>query len=146
MKQHNFKVGDRVRVVKPIGSGGYYSLGATAVIDLVDEENGGCDVVFDHFDAAMKEVGFWVWNREIELIEPAGQSRKASAVESTANIAVGIGVALATQYAAFPLLGIENVSHAQHFALTAVFTAVSFVRSYSLRRAFNWLHAKGILK
>jgi hypothetical protein len=61
-----------------------------------------------------------------------------SAVESVANIAVGAGVAYATQEAVFPLFGI-HVPTSSHLLITAIFTAVSFVRSYCLRRLFNSL-------
>ena len=67
-----------------------------------------------------------------------GQSRRMSALESGVNIAVGIGVAFATQVAVFPLFGL-HASTGQHLALTALFTAVSFVRSYVIRRCFERL-------
>ena len=67
-----------------------------------------------------------------------GQSRRMSALESGANIAVGIGVAFATQIAVFPLFGL-HASAGEHMAITGIFTAVSFVRSYALRRAFERL-------
>lgn len=67
-----------------------------------------------------------------------GQSRRMSALESGANIAVGIGVAFATQVAVFPLFGL-HASAGEHMAITGIFTAVSFVRSYALRRAFERL-------
>ena len=66
------------------------------------------------------------------------QSRRMSALESGANIAVGIGVAFATQVAVFPLFGL-HASASDHAAITLIFTAVSFVRSYALRRAFERL-------
>lgn len=66
------------------------------------------------------------------------QSRAMSAVESVANVAVGFGVALATQAAVFPLFGIR-ASVADNVAIALIFTAVSIVRSYALRRLFNRL-------
>lgn len=66
------------------------------------------------------------------------QSRRMSAIESAANIAVGFGVALATQVAVFPLFGL-HASAGQHVAISLLFTAVSFVRSYAIRRAFERL-------
>jgi hypothetical protein len=64
------------------------------------------------------------------------QPRLWSAVESVANVAVGYTVALATQMAVFPLFGI-HASTSEHLAIGAIFTAVSLVRSYVLRRFFN---------
>lgn len=65
-----------------------------------------------------------------------GQSRRASLVEACANVAVGYGVAVATQIVVFPLFGLQ-ASLAQNAAIGAVFTVVSLLRSYALRRLFN---------
>ena len=64
------------------------------------------------------------------------QTRTMSAVESVANVAVGYGIAVATQAAVFPLFGIQ-ATVTDHLAIGAIFTAVSLVRSYVLRRVFN---------
>lgn len=66
------------------------------------------------------------------------QSRTMSAIESVANVAVGYGVAVATQAAVFPLFGIHATA-ADHLAIGAIFTVVSLARSYLLRRIFNRL-------
>lgn len=68
------------------------------------------------------------------------QSRKGSAIEAAANVAIGYVVALAAQVAIFPLFGI-HVGAGEHFAIGALFTVVSLVRSYVLRRVFNRLRA-----
>lgn len=68
------------------------------------------------------------------------QTRTMSAVESVANVAVGYGVAVATQAAVFPLFGI-HASLGDNLLIGVVFTAVSLVRSYALRRVFNRLRA-----
>ena len=65
------------------------------------------------------------------------QSRLASLTESTVNILIGYLVALTTQLIVFPLLSIP-VSISQNLLIGAIFTAVSLVRSYCLRRLFNW--------
>lgn len=64
------------------------------------------------------------------------QSRLHSAAEAVVNVAVGYGVAVATQAAVFPLWGIK-VGVGDHLAIGLIFTAVSLVRSYALRRLFN---------
>lgn len=64
------------------------------------------------------------------------QSRTMSAVEAVANVAVGFGVAVATQIAVFPLFGL-HASVGDNMAIGAIFTVVSLVRSYALRRVFN---------
>jgi hypothetical protein len=64
------------------------------------------------------------------------QSRSASLVEAGANVVVGYLVALASQQLVFPLFGIQT-SLAQGSGIAAAFTAISLVRSYLLRRAFE---------
>lgn len=61
-----------------------------------------------------------------------------SFVESLANIAAGYGVALLAQMMIFPLFDI-HIPASQHAIIGALFTAVSLVRSYALRRLFNRL-------
>lgn len=64
------------------------------------------------------------------------QSRLMSGVESVANVAVGYGVAVGTQIVVFPWFGLE-ASLGDTMAIGAIFTVVSLVRSYALRRVFN---------
>ena len=66
------------------------------------------------------------------------QSRMMSAVEASANVAIGYLVSVAANLLILPLFGYD-VSVANSFAIGLAFTAVSLVRSYALRRAFNWL-------
>lgn len=66
------------------------------------------------------------------------QSRMMSAVEASANVAIGYLVSVAANLLILPLFGYD-VSVADSFAIGLAFTAVSLVRSYALRRAFNWL-------
>lgn len=69
-------------------------------------------------------------------IAAVSQSRRMSAVESIANVAAGYGVAIVTQVAVFPMFGLQ-ASLGDNLAIGAVFTVVSLVRSYLLRRVFN---------
>ncbi len=71
----------------------------------------------------------------------SGQSRKHSALESVCNVLVGYFVALATQLVVFPALGIP-VRLGQNVAIGMIFTGVSLVRSYALRRMFNAWHRR----
>ena len=59
-----------------------------------------------------------------------------SMVEAVANVAIGFGVAIGTQAMVFPLFGIE-IGAGGHLALGGIFTVVSLVRSYALRRLFE---------
>ena len=66
------------------------------------------------------------------------QSRWMSLVESATNIVVGFGLAVLTQVLVFPLFGL-SVSLGENLGIGAVFTVVSLVRSFVLRRIFNGL-------
>jgi hypothetical protein len=67
------------------------------------------------------------------------QSRAMSLVEAVANVAVGYCVAVATQMIVFPWFGLR-ATLGQNLGLGLVFTVVSLVRSYALRRLFNTPH------
>ena len=71
----------------------------------------------------------------------AAQSRRASAAEAVANVAIGYGVAVATQVAVFPLFGLR-LPLGDNLAIGALFTAVSLARSYALRRLFEALRVR----
>lgn len=71
-----------------------------------------------------------------------GQSRKASAIESALNVLIGYWIAILAQILIFPMFGLRP-SFAENLAIGGLFTIVSMVRSYALRRFFNWLHVRG---
>ena len=64
------------------------------------------------------------------------QSRKFSLIESITNVLVGYCVALLTQIMVFPLFGMA-VTLGDNLKIGAIFTVVSIIRSYVLRRVFN---------
>lgn len=64
------------------------------------------------------------------------QSRRMSLIEAASNVAVGYALAVVTQIVAFPWFGLQ-ASLGKNMALGLVFTAVSLIRSYALRRAFT---------
>jgi hypothetical protein len=69
------------------------------------------------------------------------QSRLMSLVESLANVLVGYGVAVITQMMVFPLFGLA-VTVTENLLIGLIFTAVSIVRSYALRRGFEALRVR----
>jgi membrane protein CcdC involved in cytochrome C biogenesis len=69
------------------------------------------------------------------------QSRLMSLVESLANVLVGYGVAVATQMVVFPLFGLA-VTVFENLLIGLIFTVVSIVRSYALRRGFEALRVR----
>lgn len=70
------------------------------------------------------------------------QSRTMSLVEAIANVAVGFGAALATQVIVFPWFGLI-ASLADNLLIGGIFTGVSIVRSFVLRRLFEHLRVRG---
>lgn len=66
-----------------------------------------------------------------------GQSRCGSALEAVINVLVGYWIAVLAQIAIFPLFGIR-IGLADNMAIGLLFTVVSLLRSYWLRRLFNW--------
>lgn len=64
------------------------------------------------------------------------QSRRMSLIEAITNVAVGYALAVVTQVLVFPWFGL-HASLGDNLALGLVFTAVSLIRSYALRRLFT---------
>ena len=64
------------------------------------------------------------------------QSRWMSLVEAVTNVLVGYGVAVMTQVLVFPLFGLHATLR-DNLTIGLVFTAVSLVRGYCLRRVFE---------
>lgn len=63
------------------------------------------------------------------------QSRRMSAVEALTSTAIGYGVAVATNAVVLPAFGFP-VSMGESLAIGAIFTAVSIIRGYLVRRLF----------
>ncbi|NRQ25992.1 hypothetical protein [Aliiroseovarius sp. xm-g-7] len=66
------------------------------------------------------------------------QSRRLSLVEAITNVAVGYLLAVITQIVVFPWFGIHP-SLGENLAIGSIFTGISLVRSYALRRLFERL-------
>ena len=64
------------------------------------------------------------------------QSKRMSFAEACTNIAIGYLISVATNFVVLPLFGYRT-SILESFQIGAVFSAVSIVRSYTLRRIFN---------
>jgi hypothetical protein len=69
------------------------------------------------------------------------QSRTLSMLEAVTNVVLGYGVAVAAQLIFFPAIGI-SIALADNLRLGALFTGLSLVRSYVLRRLFGRLASK----
>jgi len=68
------------------------------------------------------------------------QSKKHSFIEACVNILIGYGVAVVSQLLIFPLFGV-NLPLGDNLMIGAWFTVISLIRSYVIRRGFNWWHA-----
>lgn len=66
------------------------------------------------------------------------QSRWMSLAEAAANIVVGYCLAVLTQVIVFPLFGL-SISLGDNLRIGIVFTLLSIVRSFVLRRTFEWI-------
>lgn len=65
------------------------------------------------------------------------QTKRESVIEAITNIVIGMGVAYVSQVIVFPIVGIHNTAATTHLQITLWFTAISFVRSYLIRRYFT---------
>lgn len=67
------------------------------------------------------------------------QSRRGSAIESALNICVGYGLSVAANVTVLPLFGMHPTV-AESMVIGLVFTGISLVRSYVIRRIGNrWI-------
>ena len=73
------------------------------------------------------------------------QSKRGSLIETCTGTAIGYSVAVLTQLLVFPSFGMY-ISTVENLAIAAVFTIISLIRGYWVRRLFNWLHTKGVLQ
>lgn len=64
------------------------------------------------------------------------QSRVSSFVEQLVNVSIGFVIALAAQLTIYPYMGI-NLKVSTHVEITAMFTLISIIRGYLVRRYFN---------
>jgi hypothetical protein len=64
------------------------------------------------------------------------QSRTMSLIEALTNVITGFVLALLTQLVVFPLFGLA-VSVTENVLIGCIFTSVSILRSFALRRLFE---------
>lgn len=70
------------------------------------------------------------------------QSKLASLVEVATNMAVGFIVSVYAQAVIFPLYGFSTLTIKENVQIVLIFTVISMIRSYLVRRFFNWLTAR----
>jgi len=64
------------------------------------------------------------------------QTRLMSLIEAVANVLVGYGVAVAAQILVFPVFDLHTTL-AQNLKIGLIFTGISLIRSFALRRGFE---------
>lgn len=72
------------------------------------------------------------------------QKKRHSFLEACISTAIGFGIAYTTNLLVMPLFGFQ-ITHGQNFWITCIFTGISVIRGYGVRRLFNLLHSRGIL-
>jgi hypothetical protein len=68
------------------------------------------------------------------------QSRRMSLLEAVTKVTVGYVLAVATQVVVFPWFGL-HASLGDNLGIGAVFTSISLLRGYALRRLFEFIAA-----
>lgn len=68
------------------------------------------------------------------------QSRRLSLIETLCGVAIGFIVSVAASTVIYPWFG-HAFTLTQNMGITVIFTVLSIVRGYGVRRFFNWLGA-----
>lgn len=68
------------------------------------------------------------------------QSKRHSVIEAMTNSISGIATGYLSNILILPIITGHPVDWTTGWVITAVFTAISIVRSYVVRRVFNWWH------
>jgi len=71
------------------------------------------------------------------------QTKIQSLIETFVNIMIGYIVAIISQLLIFPLFDIM-VDFNDNLLIGLYFTIISLIRSYTIRRFYNWKHNKDI--
>ena len=71
----------------------------------------------------------------------AGQTKRASLLEAASNILIGFWVSVGANMLVLPFFKNPGVFR-EAFIIGLIFTLISFVRSYLLRRLFNLFHVR----
>lgn len=69
-----------------------------------------------------------------------GQARFHSLCEAIGGTAIGFAISLVLQSAVIVPLFHLRTNKGEDFLIVLIFTVVSILRSYGVRRFFNWLH------
>lgn len=81
-------------------------------------------------------VMWFTWHAYSQPVTGGGQTRRASIIEAWANIAIGFTVNWMANFILLPLVHASFTAW-ENFLLGWIYTAVSIVRQYAIRRWFN---------
>lgn len=65
------------------------------------------------------------------------QSRKGSLIEALINVLIGFGINFTANLIILPQFGMTTLTLATNFTIGIIYTVISIVRSYVIRRWFN---------
>jgi hypothetical protein len=71
------------------------------------------------------------------------QSKRGSAMETVTNTGIGLLTSAIANAIVFPYFGF-HVSGKQNIEITLAYTVISIVRSYWIRRMWNWIGSRGV--
>jgi hypothetical protein len=74
----------------------------------------------------------------------ASQSKYHSILEAASNIAVGIVISFIANIIILPYFYGKHIPLIKYGEMTLYFSIISIIRSYGLRRFWNWMHVKQI--
>jgi hypothetical protein len=77
----------------------------------------------------------------VTTIIKTGQSRLQSFIEAWANVAIGFAINFIANLCIFPLFGF-HISLSDNFIMGLLYTGISVVRSYAIRRWFNGFRSR----
>ena len=85
-------------------------------------------------------VAFTTWAAFADS-QHGGQSMRDSIKETWTNIAIGFGINFVANIAVLPLAGFV-ITASSALWVGAIFTAISVIRSFALRRLFNFFEVR----
>lgn len=65
------------------------------------------------------------------------QTKRGSILESLTNTCAGFGINFSCNLLILPLFGFTSLTWRQNFVIGGIYTVISIVRGYVLRRVFN---------
>jgi hypothetical protein len=87
--------------------------------------------------ASMLAVAWFTWRTYSAADSGTGpQSKRASLIEAWTNIVIGFSINYAANLVLLPLVGAQ-LTMSNNFWLGWIYTLVSVVRQYAIRRSFN---------